>query len=174
MGRQVQLDPKTVVREMRLAGIPTASMMATSDARVSTRRLAKPSTKCKARRPARARIDWPAQDHKLVSSLDALTKEMFRQIPPLHASFTAIEQRLVSRGYVSKRRMKLPRTHNRLSELAESKEQFRKRRFAWWRAQLSSIGMTAQDWKVIRQAGIRKEFVGQVLSIAKQWAHHVA
>lgn len=167
MARQTHLDPKTLVREMKLAGIATTSTMRRAVDKSSSRSSAPRMPEKKrplAQAEARPRVDWHSRDAALVVRLPSIAAEILNQGPPIRASFSALEQRLAVRDYVLKRRQKLPRAYLALKDLAESKEEFRIRRFKWWSSQLSNLDLPAQRWKVIRQAGIRGEFVSQVLA----------
>lgn len=106
-------------------------------------------------------VDWDALDRSMASDVKRIVCRIQEETPPRRAAFAAIEMQLCKRGYVLKRRAKLPLTFAAMNCASELKEIFRIRRYNWWQQQLSSSGISAPNWHIIRSAGIRKEFCNE-------------
>lgn len=160
LARQVGLDSKTVVRILKTAGIPVNSVMAPNASPImSTANTDLDTPVCK-RQPTnrKPRVDWDALDRSMANDVKRIVCRIQEETPPRRAAFAAIEMQLCKRGYVLKRRAKLPLTFAAMNCASELKDRFRVRRYNWWQQQLSSSGISAPDWQIIRTAGIRKEF----------------
>lgn len=163
LARQVGLDSKTVVRILKTAGIPVNSVMAPNASPImSTAKTDLDPPVCK-RPPTnrKPRVDWDALDRSMANDVKRIVCRIQEETPPRRAAFAAIEMQLCKRGYVLKRRAKLPLTFAAMNCASELKERFRIRRYNWWQQQLSSSGISAPNWHIIRLAGIRKEFCNE-------------
>lgn len=166
IARRTGLDSKTLVRIMKNAGIPVDSIMAANASEETPKpKPDLPSPVRKKQSPKRkTRVDWVALDKSMAGDVEPIAVKMRHETPPRRLAFAALELELCSRGYVLKRRTKLPLTYAAICDFSESKDAFRVRRYKWWEEELSSTGIPAPDWKIVREAGIRKELFQENLA----------
>lgn len=122
------------------------------------------SPAAKPRSPRAARRDWNAIDRKLAAEIRRVAVVILSLSPPVRVSQAELERRLDQRGWIDKRRGKLPRTVAAVKAVAESIEVFRIRRISWARAVLERTSRPAPVWKIRRLAGIPSRAPGAVES----------
>ncbi len=176
VGRSLRLDPKTVVRLASDLGIavpwkPTAfgkkllvlpklpvqcvppfsnSSPAPSKSRDSTRR---------------PRCDWPAVDAACFTKFNAWVGTVHAETPPVRISVAELERRVNLRGWVLKRRHRLPQTMALLERVIETTEDFQLRRIHWAITELGRCGAKVKAWQVMRMAGLPSTSLGLISAI---------
>lgn len=159
MGRLVGLDPKTVARELSLAGIDHGSVMTDkwrskeAAALSEAARRPKPKVKSKAR-TGEPRRDWAALDDELNSRVASAARQVDALIPPKRRTFAQIERELAGRDYVRNRIAKLPKTAQAIAAHAETEDAFRMRRYRHWRDELTSKGLPLRPWDIAKRLAI--------------------
>lgn len=172
IGRRLALDPSTVVRLAAAAGLATPWTSRPARAsRSSQGRPLQPSALCRrAMRPQGARqragrIDWPQRDQMLVERVAAAAGQIRAQRPPVRVTTARIERQLGVRGWIEKRRAKLPLTNRRLQQLSESLLEFQRRRIAWVADEVDHDGLARVPWRVMRRAGLTAKHLPMIASI---------
>lgn len=159
--RKMGLDPKTLVREAAMAGIGVPWSTRPSGGMPVTRMPAGPATR--ARRPtARRRLrNWFAIDARLARAAAAATATILGEPKPVRVTFAEIERRVGRRGWIVKRRFKLPRTVATIEAAAEDVDVFRHRRLSACVAAAAAAG-DLRPCKVMRTAGLPSSWLPAV------------
>ncbi|MDK2920039.1 MAG: hypothetical protein PWQ37_2772 [Candidatus Petromonas sp.] len=77
---------------------------------------------------------------------------------PERITISLIGSKLGIRGLLEKHLDKMPLTKQYLNSMKESRRDFQLRRVKWALQELKSQGEIPKLWKVLRKAGIKKEF----------------
>lgn len=155
VARDVALDPKTLLREMASLGIGSLwACKASGRARSKRLEPRVPERRCKSRNAPLPRIDWAALDLQLVERLAREAAAIRDARPPLRVTPAEMERRLGRRGWLGKRRDKLPLATRQLTTLTEELAAFRLRRIDWIIARELRDGSPVMPWKVMRAAGL--------------------
>lgn len=116
-------------------------------------------------RPAQApaltsvrQIDWPQRDLELERLVRQGVASILRAIPPRRATRSRVLGALGLRAMMAHRAALLPRTQAALEEMCEPVSDFQLRRVT---QVLMESGDTLPAWRVLRQAGIRADLLGQ-------------
>ncbi|MBI5922894.1 MAG: hypothetical protein HY847_14775 [Betaproteobacteria bacterium] len=170
---QLKLDPKTV---MRLSHELNVSVPWTLKPSGYGRKRPKEETQSRSK-PERtdsgpkcskvksARYDWPLIDQSIVRGLMTMVKDIKAMNPPVRVTLAELERRNGRRGWLSKRRHRLPLTSRRLDRMVESVEQFQLRRIHWAIAEIQSSGGPTKAWKVMRMAGLRSDSLRRIEAV---------
>jgi len=164
-GRALQLDPKTVVRLAREMEI-VASWTLTSSGRCRMAPAhAKPKLTLRSDRQSEpfrhreksdaARLNWTAIDLAWVVRLNALASIIREEKPPVRITVAELERHAGQRGWLQKRRKRLPETIAFLERTVESVKDFQIRRVHWVIGELEQEGGFVKAWQVMRMAGLR-------------------
>ena len=161
--RILALDPKTVVYFAHQLGIPTPWTLRTSShgrgRAMETNQpdngpeVTAPLPKAKTTRQSRR--DWPLIDRALALQVMALVKSVSAESPPVRITLAELERRIGNRGWLLKRRHRLPVTSQFLRCTLESLDQFQLRRVHWAIAEAQIGGDSIRAWKIMRKAGLR-------------------
>ena len=108
-------------------------------------------------------IDWTRIDRDYAAAIRTTARELRQLTPPIRITAAAVERRLKRRGWLAKRRIKLPAATNAMFEVAEGIEDFRLRRLRW-HAQRCLIDGIVDPWIVLRRAGLPHGHVDLVRS----------
>ena len=169
--RKLRLDPKTLMREAKIAKVavpwtmkPSGRMPELRPAKVAERKKREP------RLCSHARRNWFAIDTRLARSARQASHQILGQSPPARVTFAAVEARIARRDWILKRRANLPQTLEAISNAAECVADFRIRRLRWCAVRAVSAGEHRPS-EVMRMAGlptgwleIARDEVGRALS----------
>lgn len=188
VGRNLRLDPKTVVRLARELGVtvpwkltpfgrlPQASRQTlTQPVLPSPRSSTVVPTSRKIASPTRR--DWPAIDYSWTAKLSSWVETVRKETPPVRVTIAELERRANRRGWLLKRRGRLPRSMAFLRTAVESVENFQLRRIHWAVAELERSGAPVKGWQVMRKAGLHSsslERISAALDAAPIPFHKVA
>lgn len=176
IGRTLRLDPKTVVRLASELGIAVPWKPTLSGKKVPVSQLlavqripplsngdrAPPISHDSSRRP---RCDWPEIDAAVFTKFTALVGTIHAETPPVKISVAELERRINLRGWVLKRRHRLPLTMALLERVVETTETFQLRRIHWAITELERCGAQVKAWRVMRMAGLRSTGLGLINAI---------
>ena len=155
VAREVALNPKTLIREMASLGIASPwACRASGRARSKRPERRVPERRCKSRDAPLPRIDWAALDLQLVERLGREAAAILNTLPPLRVTPAELERKLGRRGWLGKRRAKLPLATCQLTALTEELVAFRLRRIKWIITSELRSGSPLIPWKVMRAAGL--------------------
>lgn len=98
-------------------------------------------------------MDWGRIDGDYAAAIRRSARELRQLTPPIRVTAAAIERRLKRRGWLGKRRVKLPAAMRAMLEVAEGTEAFRHRRLRWHARQCVADGIF-DPWIVLRRAGL--------------------
>lgn len=160
IGSHLGLDPKTVVTLAARHGIDTPwKLKPSARSPIPAEPPEKPVQKLRPRRSlARRRCDWRSIDLRLAGEVKSATTRIRSVSPPARVTATAIERELVGRrGWIGKRRHKLPRTCSAISSRAEPLGSFQLRRIDYWIAHEAEAADSVRAWRVMRHAGLRSD-----------------
>jgi hypothetical protein len=173
-GRALQLDPKTVVRlarELSIA-IPWKLKISGSGGAASKGLIGhlveKPQRNnqsvsvCSHNKSDLTRYDWNEIDHEWLAKLSALAAIIRKESPPVRITVAELERRAGLRGWLLKRRHRLPQTISFLGRMVESVEDFQIRRIYWAIGELEHEGGLVKAWQVMRKAGLRSAFLERI------------
>ena len=151
VARQVNLDPKTLVREALALGIevPWSTKPSGYPARKA---LLTKSVRVHRRQGGIPRHDWVARDCDLTARLHIAVREVMEMVPPVRAARSELERRVARPGFFAKRRLKLPQSIALLDQLAEDVDTFQRRRVRYWAEQM---GGEVRPWWIMRRAGLK-------------------
>lgn len=106
-----------------------------------------------------ARVDWDIRDKEILAKVEGIVKNMLdSKEKPERISISRIGSKLGIRALLEKHLDKLPRTRAYLDSVKESDRDFRIRRMKWAIRELEKEGQELKEWRIIRKAGIRKEY----------------
>lgn len=167
---RLALDPKTVVSLARELGMPVPwslkpSRKPRTDSRATSRARKRPATARASKKRSsdeKARSDWSKIDAAWVARLEAAATEIRKTSPPVRVSLAELERRIGTRGWIGKRRAKLPLTIARIAKLTETIEDFQQRRIFYCIEALQETGEPLQPWLVMRKAGLRSNSLGRI------------
>jgi hypothetical protein len=167
ISRTLHLDPKTVVRLAREIGITVSWTFAPSGrgriapAHVKTTTESPPGRESEpVRRQKKSdtpRRDWSAIDQAWVVRLNTLAHIIRKESPPVRITVAEIDRRAGRRGWLLKRRKRMPQTMDLLERTVESIEEFQVRRVDWVIRELQQECGAVKAWQVMRKAGLHSE-----------------
>ena len=105
------------------------------------------------------RVDWDSRDKEILPKVEGVVKDMLDlKEKPERISISRIGSKLGIRALLEKHLDKLPRTRAYLDSVKESDRDFRIRRIKWAIQELEKEGQELKEWRILRKAGIRKEY----------------
>lgn len=108
------------------------------------------------------RVDWIVRDFEVLQKAkDAVTETLNIKGKPEKISLSRIGRVCGLLGLLEKHLDKLPQTKAYIEAVTETDDDYRKRRIIWAIQRLSESGEELKLWKVMRIAGIRKEYEKQ-------------
>lgn len=119
----------------------------------------------KRKRTRQPRRDWPLIDQALVRRMMTLVKAISAENPPVRITLAELERRIGNRGWLLKRRHRLPVTSQFLRRSLESVDQFQLRRIHWAIAEAQIGGGSIRAWKIMRRAGLRTSSLQKIEAI---------
>ena len=166
VGRSLGLDPKTVVRLASELGIAVSWKPTLFDKRqrvtpkvvvqcVSPSSHVSPAVSATRDISSRTRCDWPEIDDAWAAKLNAWAGTVYAENPPVRITVAELERRVNLRGWLLKRRHRLPQTMAFLARVVETTEAFQLRRIHWAIVELERCGAQVKAWQVMRKAGLR-------------------
>lgn len=176
VGRYLRLDPKTVVRLASELGIAVSwkPILLNKKLQVSSKlagqclspfsngTLTPSKSPDTARQP---RCDWLVIDAALFLKFNAWIGTIQAETPPVRISVAELERRVNLRGWVLKRRHRLPQTMALLGRVVETTDAFRLRRIHWAITELERCGAQVKAWQVMRMAGLPSASLGLISEI---------
>jgi hypothetical protein len=111
------------------------------------------------------RCDWPEIDRAWVAKLSAWVGIVRAETPPVRITAAELERRANRRGWLLKRRNRLPQTMAFLEGVVETTKDFQLRRIHWAIAELERCGAQVKAWQVMRKAGLRSGSLGRINAI---------
>jgi hypothetical protein len=105
------------------------------------------------------RVDWISRDNEILKEIISVVKAILTdKEKPIRITLSGLGKRIGQLGLLEKHLDKLPQTKRYINSVIETDCDFRKRRIIWAISELSNSGMEPKTWKVMRKAGIRKEY----------------
>jgi hypothetical protein len=159
IGRELRLDPKTVVKICLELGIDTpwhSSVLTSKNIPITkeTIKVTKPSVV--QNKPIRAaKTDWVAVDTEYKSKISETTVLIKQAVPPVRVTLAEIERWTCQRGWLGKRLRKLPKSKRMLKRSIETTEKFQMRRIVWAKNRLVQSGLSIKSWRIARLAGLK-------------------
>ena len=173
VGRLLQLDPKTVVSLANELGIAVPWKMKTAGKTLPTKHKVTAQSEpplshaISATREVlvRTRRDWVAIDRAWLVKLSSLADIVRAEMPPVRITVAELERRANSRGWILKRKHRLPLTIAFLDLSVETVKDFQLRRIHWAIEELDRSGGQTKAWHVMRMAGLRSDSLERVNAI---------
>lgn len=173
VGRLLQLDPKTVISLASKLGIVVPwKMTAVSNVlHTKPRATSKPTPSVSRAKLAMANVsansrhDWVAIDRAWVVKLGSLADIVRAEIPPVRITVAELERRANLRGWLLKRKHRLPLTIAFLDLSVETVKDFQLRRIHWAIEELDTSGGQTKAWHVMRMAGLRSDSLERINAI---------
>lgn len=176
VGRSLGLDPKTVVRLASELGIAVSWKPASFGKRqrvapkvvvqcVSPSSHVSPAVSVTRDISSRTRCDWPEIDDAWAAKLNAWVGTVHAENPPVRITVAELERRVNLRGWLLKRRHRLPQTMAFLERVVETTDAFQLRRIHWAIIELERCGAQVKAWQVMRKAGLRSTSLGVINAI---------
>jgi len=179
--RSLKIDPKTVVRLANDLRITVPWKQSSSKNEQCTlqkkikRRLTKRSRhnapliqKHRRQKSNRPIHDWPKIDSAWVTQLKKLANCIIEEQPPIRITVAELERRAGLRGWLLKRRHRLPKAINLLNDIVENVDDFQLRRIRWAIDELEREGGPIKAWKVVRKAGLRSGNLERVKALLEE------
>lgn len=166
--RALGIDPKTVMREAKMAGmdVPWSTSPSGIVPEPSISSALSTSGRPKRSRPLR---NWFAVDTRLARSTRQSASAIRSLRPPVRVTVAELERRVARKDWVIRRRGKLPQTIAVMLELVEGTDGFRRRRLDWCMANAVSSG-DLRPCEVLRSAGLPMSWLPRVrdaIAVAK-------
>lgn len=176
IGRSLRLDPKTVVRLASELGVAVSWKPRLFDERLRalpkvvaqsamSLQHASPAVPANRNISSRPRCDWPEIDRVWAAKLSAWVGIVRAETPPTRITVAELERRVNQRGWLLKRRHRLPETMAFLNQAVETTEDFQIRRIYWTIVELERCGAPVKAWEVMRKAGLRSNSLRQINAI---------
>lgn len=161
--RLIGLDPKTLMREAAIAGVLVPWNLQPSGAVPKPRpTITAPRAPTQApRSPQRRRRNWFAIDHRLAHMAADAAVAVTVELPPVRVTFAEVERRIARRGWIVKRRDKLPRTISALDAVSEDVDAFRLRRLNACVESAIASG-DPRPCEIMRKAGLTSSWLPRV------------
>ncbi|HWQ43006.1 MAG TPA: TnsD family transposase [Desulfosporosinus sp.] len=109
------------------------------------------------------RVDWAARDTSILFQLKSAFRELLQVPKPLRITRLRLAKFINQRAVIQRHLNKLPRTERFLTTVTESIGDFQRRRIDKASDDLSKEKGTFKAWEVIRKAGIRPEYVSNLM-----------
>lgn len=112
------------------------------------------------------KIDWKARDTEVLQQIKTTIAEMLDSDKrPERISISRIGKKIGSLALIEKHLIRMPEAQVYMNSHVETLEQFRIRRIKWAAKELNSAGEELKEWKIIRKAGIRSEYVCRLQNV---------
>ncbi len=163
VAKRLGVDPKTVASLAAELSIDTTWSIRPSTR--ATRPLAAPASPTAKSRSTRRtkpgpRRDWRRLDDDLAERVGRAVARVRSFAPPAQVTAASLERELLGRrGWIGKRRDKLPRTIAAIDGHAEAVGAFQLRRVDYSIAQMLADGQPLKPWAVMRSAGVRSDML---------------
>lgn len=170
ISRELELDPKTVVRLASEIGVHNDWKTGTYIPKAVVTRVLHQAPKHKTIRSDRvSTIDWKLIDNSLYRSVKQAVKKILASDPPMKLTLAEIERCIDRQGWIARRLDKLPRSKNYLTKRLEIHEGFRERRIDWAISVLCQSGKPLFISTVLRKANLRCEAIPLVEAAIKRY-----
>lgn len=111
----------------------------------------------KQRNGGKGYIDWDRRDHDVLCQLKRACNELLNREKPIRISKTALGKAIVKLSLLEKHLDKLSQCQKFIVKVSETKQQFQLRRCQMIIMKMQEENVPLLDWKIQRQAGLRKE-----------------
>ncbi|WP_062197405.1 TnsD family Tn7-like transposition protein [Massilibacterium senegalense] len=109
------------------------------------------------------RVDWQKRDQEILKSVQKATEDIQnRPGKPKMITVKAIGDAIGERALLEQHMDKMPETKAFIDDVCESDKEFRQRRIKYVIEKMDDDGEKIRVWKVLRQAGIKKNFYEEV------------
>lgn len=109
------------------------------------------------------RIDWAARDTSIMFQLKSAFRDLLQVSKPVRITRLRLARFINQRAVIQRHIDKLPRTELFLTNVTESLEDFQRRRIDIVSDDLFREKKDVKAWEVIRKAGIRPEYVSDLM-----------
>jgi hypothetical protein len=106
------------------------------------------------------RVNWALRDEQLSDKVRQAAQRLLEHAPRKRITQTALLALIGKQSTIEKNLAKLPRTRQVLLEVCETADQYRIRRL---RTTLESMGRDEPRWRVVRNSGLRPEYLTETL-----------
>lgn len=108
------------------------------------------------------RVDWEKRDSEICQHVQELVEQMKNsEDKPIRICVSNIGKALGIRALLEQHKNKLPKTEAYIQTIVESDMDFRVRRIEWARREIKKDGIDMAPWRILKKAGIRKEYVNE-------------
>lgn len=152
------VDPKTVATLAAEHDLQTPWSIKPSarDPRPRPVKVVAPSPSRAAREPAGSRRDWRRLDIETASAISRASTDIRAKTPPVRVTAASLERAVLGRrGWLAKRKGKLPRTWAAIADASEALAPFQTRRIDYWISHEADEVEEIRPWMVLRKAGLR-------------------
>jgi hypothetical protein len=122
-------------------------------------------------KPSPGRVDWGLRDTEILQLVKHAIQEILRHDPPMKVSLSRIARFIGRLSLLEQHLDKMPLTEGYLQSNIESQTQFQIRRVKWAVKKLRSSGNPVVMWRVIKMAGLRKEYSSQLMEFIADEIH---
>lgn len=124
------------------------------------------SPKSRSRKCENKRVDWVKRDHEMLGMVKKVTRELRnRDGKPKRITVKAIGDAIGERALLERHLDKMPNTKAFIYDVWESEQEFRLRRVQSVIQEMKVAGEVIKTWKVLRKAGIKKQFLNEVQEV---------
>ncbi|TGE32993.1 TnsD family Tn7-like transposition protein [Desulfosporosinus sp. Sb-LF] len=122
-----------------------------------------PLTK-KLAKDTKVRVDWKTRDIEILFQLKGANHELLSLSRPVRITSSRLAKSIGQRAVIQRHIDKLPRTADFLEKVSESVSEFQRRRIVGVTKEIFQRKGSVKKWEVIREAGIRPEYLSNVES----------
>lgn len=115
--------------------------------------------------PSSPRVNWPLRDKALANEVFVHTRKLLAQIKPIQITKSAIARSMNEMATFDKYLDRLPLTAGALARVLETTQDFQCRRVSWAAKLIKEQGGDLVAWRLMRKAGIKKEFTANVMQL---------
>lgn len=100
-------------------------------------------------------VDWSTRDKKTAQALRLHATQLYARTPPIRVSKSQLAKVIGEKHFIEKYIDRLPATALAVNMIAETVENFQRRRIAWAIEQVRKSGVSIVAWRIIRLAGMK-------------------
>ncbi len=114
------------------------------------------------------RINWIKRDKEILKRVQKVAREIRDSgDKPVRITVKTLGDGIGERALLEKHLDKMPETKVFIEQVAESKQDFRLRRVKYVISEMKEEGEVIKEWKVLRKAGIKREFYDEINCLLK-------
>jgi len=114
------------------------------------------------------RVNWEIRDKELTNDCKFIVGQMMESEKPIKLTVSGIALRATKKELILYNIEKLPHLNTYLHSVAETDEEFRKRRIKWAINELVKEFENPMVWRVYRKAGIREEYQDELKDFTQE------